>query len=84
VVSPQVIEETGQHLSYYFDAIRQGLEEDCFKALDPSLIGEILYQDIVAVVEHVRRAGQGNEQTVIAQGFEVFWDGVRKQDLNHG
>ena len=72
-----VVFETAKSLEYYYDAIRKGLEEGAIKPYPAEVIGTILYQDIVAVMEHLRlQPDPGKQEEAIQQGFELFWDGI--------
>lgn len=78
MVSEAVTQETGKFFSFYYKAIQKGLNEGCIKPYPIDLIGGYLYQDIVAVMNHIRlQADPGKQEESIRQGFELFWDGIR-------
>lgn len=80
LISPAAVEQSGQFFTYYFAAIQQGFAEGCLKPCSPALIGEMLYQDIVAVMNQLRREADPEQRAaLIVQGFDIFWDGVRLQ-----
>ena len=77
LISPQVAFESGKSFSFYYDAIRKGLEEGIIKSYPVDLIGGFLYQSIVAVMNHVRIQPDSESVTrAILQGFDLFWDGI--------
>jgi AcrR family transcriptional regulator len=77
LISPQVALESGKSFSFYYDAIRKGLEEGTIKPYPVDLIGGFLYQSIVAVMNHVRIQPDSESVTrAILQGFDLFWDGI--------
>lgn len=77
-VSEAVIQATARDLAYYFEAIQKGFLEGCLKPYPAELIGEILYQDIVAVMNHIKRlpADAQKQQQAAQMGFNIFWDGI--------
>lgn len=82
LISDEVTQESGKFFSFYYVAIQKGLEEGCIKPFPIDLIGGFLYQDIVAVINHIRmQSGTSNLDESIQQGFEIFWDGIR---INQG
>ena len=84
MISEAAVQESSQFFSYYYAAIQKGLAEGSLKTYPIGLIGDFLYQDIVAVMNHIRRQPQASErEATIRQGFEIFWDGI-KSALNAG
>lgn len=78
LISETVALETGKYFSFYYETIQKGLAEGCIKPYPVDLIGEFLYQDIVAVMNHIRMLPDPDKQAqTIQQGFELFWDGIR-------
>ena len=78
LISDDVTRESGKFFSFYYDAIQKGLEEGCIKPFPIDLIGGFLYQDIVAVMNHIRMQSAPDKlNESIQQGFELFWDGIR-------
>jgi AcrR family transcriptional regulator len=79
MIAESVVQETGQFFGYYFEAIKKGLTEGSIKSYPPELIGDILYQDIVAVMNLIRRQPDPIKRTeYMQQGFEIFWEGIKK------
>ena len=83
LISDAVTLETGKFFSFYYETIQKGLEEGCIKPYPVDLIGGFLYQDIVAVMNHLRmQSDPGRQEESIQQGFELFWDGISiKKDI---
>ena len=78
LISAETTLESGKNFSFYYDAIQKGLIEGSIKPYPVDLIGGYLYQDIVAVMNHIRlQSDPGNVDEAIHQGFELFWDGIR-------
>jgi AcrR family transcriptional regulator len=78
LISEEVALETGKYFSFYYETIQKGLAEGCIKPYPVELIGEFLYQDIVAVMNHIRMLPDPAKQAEsIQQSFELFWDGIR-------
>jgi len=78
LVSPQAVRESGLLLEYYFQALQKGAVERSIHPYPPELVGEILYQDIVAVVQHIRRLTDRTQvDAAIGMGFDIFWNGIK-------
>ena len=78
LISAETTLESGKNFSFYYEAIQKGLIEGSIKPYPVDLIGGFLYQDIVAVMNHIRLLSDpGNVDEAIHQGFELFWDGIR-------
>ncbi len=77
LISAETTLESGKNFSFYYEAIQKGLNEGNIKPYPVDLIGGYLYQDIVAVMNHIRLLSDpGNVDEAIHQGFELFWDGI--------
>lgn len=77
LIPEEVTLETGKYFSFYYETIRRGLLEGSIKSLPVDLIGGFLYQDIVAMMNHIRfQTEEGNVNISIQQGFGLFWDGI--------
>jgi AcrR family transcriptional regulator len=80
IISPEVEQETAGHLAYYFEVIERGLKERAIKPYSYHLIGNVLYYDIVAVVNLLRsEAHRELHDTIVEHGFEIFWNGIRNR-----
>ena len=78
IISEAAVQESNKFFGYYYDAIQKGLEEGSLKAYPIELIGDFLYQDIVAVMNHIRRQPDSDmREDTIQQGFEIYWDGIK-------
>lgn len=78
LVSPAAVQKSGSVFAFYYTAIQKGLREGCLKPAPVELIGDYLYQDIVAVMNYLRRQPALTDRAdLIRQGFDMFWDGVR-------
>ncbi|MFN2146729.1 MAG: TetR/AcrR family transcriptional regulator [Anaerolineales bacterium] len=78
IIDAAVVEESQQYLGYYFTVIQKALAENAIKPYPLELIGNILYQQIVGVMDLIRRQpDQKKQEEYISQGFEIFWNGIR-------
>jgi AcrR family transcriptional regulator len=78
MIAESVVQETNETLSYYYEAIQKGWSEGMIKPYPAELIGGILYQHVVAVMNLIRMQPDPDQQAMyIRQGFEIFWDGIR-------
>jgi AcrR family transcriptional regulator len=87
LISEAISQETGKYFGFYYVTIQKGLEEGCIKPYPIDLIGGFLYQDIVAVMNHLRQqTDPGKQEESIQQGFELFWDGIsiKKNNSDQG
>ncbi|MEN4041268.1 MAG: TetR/AcrR family transcriptional regulator [Anaerolineaceae bacterium] len=80
LISPAAVQESGQFFVYYYTAIQKGLAEGSLKPYPIGLIGEFLYQDIVAVMNQIhQQPDPGAQHELIQQGFNIFWDGIQSK-----
>lgn len=80
LISQRVVEETNQLFAYYYAAIQKGLAEGSITPYPPELIGGILYQQIVAIMNLVRvQPDPARQDLLIQQGFDIFWNGIKAQ-----
>lgn len=78
MISEAATQESSTFFGYYYDAIQKGLEEGSIKTYPMGLIGDFMYQDIVAVVNYIQsQTSSGDQEEIIRQGFEIYWDGIR-------
>ncbi len=78
LISEAATLESGKTFSFYYEAIQRGLQEGSIKPYPIDLIGGFLYQDIVAVMNHIRIQPDQNTLTeTIQKGFDLFWDGIK-------
>ena len=78
LIADEVVRESEQFFDYYYDAIQKGLTEKCIKPYPIELIGSMLYQDIVAVMNLIMAGSDpAKQQEYIQNGFDIFWDGIK-------
>lgn len=84
LIDDAVVQQTGSFFIYYYEAIKRGYTEGSIKPLPMEIIGEYLYQDIVAVMNIIQaQAEPSHQEEIIRQGFEIFWDGVSKTAVSY-
>lgn len=77
LIADEVVKETKQFFEYYYDAIQRGLTEGVIKAYPIELVGSILYQNIVAVMNLIIATSEPSKQEEFIQnGFEIYWAGI--------
>jgi len=77
LISDAAVRETEKFFGYYFVAIQKGTSEGRLKPYPPGLIGEFLYHDMVAVMNHLRsQPDPAAQEETIRQGFEIYWAGI--------
>jgi AcrR family transcriptional regulator len=78
LIDEGVVQESEKFFDYYFDAIQRGFEEGCIKPYPIELIGSMLYQGIVAVMNLLStQTDQARREDYSQLGFDIFWDGVK-------
>ncbi|HNT26038.1 MAG TPA: TetR/AcrR family transcriptional regulator [Anaerolineales bacterium] len=78
MISESAVQESNKFFGYYYNAIQKGFQEGSIKDYPLGLIGDFLYQDIVAVINHISRQPEPSErEETIRQGFEIYWDGIK-------
>lgn len=78
IVSEEVVRESALYFSFYYTAIERGLAAGKIKPYPINLIGDILYHDMVAVMNAILRGGEEADADQLTQmGFEIFWDGIQ-------
>jgi AcrR family transcriptional regulator len=80
IISPAAVAESQESLTYYFEAIRKGLQEGSLKPYPAEVIGTVLYQDIVAAVNLIKTQPRSRHKKIIQSIFQIFWDGIARQD----
>ncbi len=74
----RVAQETAQYFGYFYTAIKTGLETQAIAPYPLELIGEILYRQIVAVLNLIKVNPNPEEhEGYIQAGFEIFWKGIK-------
>lgn len=80
-LSPAVAQESNQYFGFYYEVVQKGLAEGSIRPYPVELIGGLLYQDVVAVMNMIRYQPDTTlHDTYIQQGFEIFWNGIRSDD----
>ena len=78
LIAEEVVRESEQFFDYYYEAIQRGLGEGTIKACPVELVGSLLYQDIVAVMNLVTNVSDpAQQENYIQLGFDIFWDGIK-------
>ncbi len=78
VLSDEAVQKSGAFFSYYYAAIQKGHAESSLKPYPLDLIGSFLYYDLMAAMTSLQaQPDPGNQEEIIQQGFEIFWDGIR-------
>lgn len=78
LVTERAIRESNALFGYYYEAIQKGLNEGAIKPYPLEMIGGILYQDIVAMMDLLRvQSDRRKQDEIIRMGFDIFWDGIR-------
>ncbi|MGD9093441.1 MAG: TetR/AcrR family transcriptional regulator [Anaerolineales bacterium] len=74
------VQESNKFFDYYYHAIQKGLAEGAIKPYAVELIGETLYQDIVAVMNLINaHPGSEKQEQYIFGGYEMFWNGIKQE-----
>jgi len=78
MIADEVVLESEKFFDYYYGAIHWGLEENCIKPYPIELVGSMLYQNIVAVMNLVKTVPDAEKrEAYIQSGFDIFWDGIK-------
>lgn len=73
----RVTEDSNRYFEYFYMAIQKGLDAQEIEAYPLELIGEILYRDIVAVMNLIKVQPDSEKlEEYIHSGFEIFWKGI--------
>ena len=80
LIPEEVVRESEQFFDYYYEAIQRGLDEGSINPYPLKLIGSLLYQDIVAVMNLITNSSDpAQQENYIQLGFGIFWDGIRAE-----
>jgi AcrR family transcriptional regulator len=78
LITEEIIHESERFFEYYYDAIQRGQSEETIKPYPVELIGGMLYQNIVAVMNLITAVQDPQQQEDYIQlGFGIFWDGIK-------
>jgi AcrR family transcriptional regulator len=79
MISEAVVQESNKYFAYYYEAIQKGLQEGGIKPYPVEIIGEFLYQDLVAMMNRLRaQPDPSKQEETIRMGFDIFWDGIKR------
>ena len=72
-----VVQASDQLFQFYYHAILTGQSEGVLGPYPPELVGGMLYQDIVAVMDCLLGSPDpAAAQAYIDTGFEIYWNGI--------
>jgi len=78
LISENAVRESNQYLDYYYIAIQKGLSEGAIKPYPVELTGELLYRNIIAVMNLIKMQPDPEiQEAYIRSGFEIFWNGIK-------
>lgn len=78
MIAESVVQQSNQFLAYYYAAIEKGLQQGSIEPYAAELIGSILYQQMVAILNLIQaQPDAAQRDRYIAQGFEIFWNGIK-------
>jgi AcrR family transcriptional regulator len=78
LIAEEVVRESEEFFDYYYCAISKGLAESAIKPYPIELIGSMLYQNIVAVMNLIEVGSDPKKREEYIQiGFDIFWDGIK-------
>lgn len=81
LIAEEVVQESERFFDYYHDAIEAGFTEGFIKPYPTELIGSMLYQTIVAVMNLIGAVSDPKKQNDYIQlGFNIFWDGIKTDE----
>ncbi len=78
IIGEKTVRKSEQFFQYYFMAVQKGLEAGRIKKYPIELIGGILYQQIVGVMNLISaQPDPAKREAYIKNGFEIFWNGIK-------
>ena len=81
IISESAVQESGKFYGYYYTAIQRGLAEERIKPYPLDLIGEVLYQQIVAIMSFIlTQPDPAEQERYIQMGCDIFWSGIKGSD----
>ena len=81
IISESAVQESGKFYGYYYTAIQRGLAEERIKHYPLDLIGEVLYQQIVAIMSFIlTQPDPAEQERYIQMGCDIFWSGIKGSD----
>lgn len=84
LIADEIVEQSEGYFEYYYNAIQRGLQEAQIKTYPVELIGNLLYNDIVAVMSLLATTpDQVSQAAYMREGFQIFWDGIKAAPLKN-
>src|SRR4030042_7051548 len=78
IIGEKTARESAKFFQYYFTAVQKGLAEGQIKNYPFELVGGILYQHIVGVMNLIAaQPDSAKRDAYIQLGFEIFWNGIK-------
>lgn len=78
MISESAVQETEKFFQFYYMAIELGLSEGSIRPYPIELVGNLLYHNIMAVMDLVRALPDPDRREDYIQiGFEIFWNGIK-------
>jgi AcrR family transcriptional regulator len=80
LIGEEAVQASQTFLNYYFVAMEKGWDEGSIKPYPPELVGGVLYQNVVAVMNLLRSQPEADKAEMYIQaGFAIFWDGIKER-----
>ncbi|MGD2026256.1 MAG: TetR/AcrR family transcriptional regulator [Anaerolineales bacterium] len=80
MISESAVQETEKFFQFYYMAIELGLSEGSIRSYPTELVGNLLYHNIMAVMDLVRALPDPDRrEDYIQTGFEIFWNGIKSE-----
>lgn len=78
IIDSSVVQESEKYFDYYYSVIQRGLIESQIKPYPIELLGSLLYQNVVGVMNLIsRQPDPERQEEYIKTGFLIFWDGIK-------
>jgi hypothetical protein len=78
ILSDEIVQKTGKLFSFYYAAIQKGLATKTIRSYPLELIGEMLYRDIVAVMNLIlTQPDPAKQEEYVQLGLAIFWNGIK-------
>lgn len=80
LIGEEAVKASGRFFQFYYQAIQKGREEGVIADYPVELVGNLLYHNIVAVIDVARMVPDRDQQAgLIETGFKIFWNGIRSE-----
>lgn len=78
IIDQETIQQTALFFDFYYTIVQSGLQTGEIKPYPVDLIGNFLYQDIVAIMDIIKYQSDPLLQKQYREiGFLIFWDGIK-------